>query len=165
MSLKTSLDPHRRRKSLRAGRPAHHTITRLSVLNAQRSRHSRHPQSKVTRVPKVSSDPFWLHREKSLLLFKFQKGTKRQWSCEVYIKTTVRIFPNPLARGFTAGDNRRSHQHGAQLFWVETTSLTFWTCSLISLTCGCTSLIKSCSARDSFSIRFVISCSSSNIAS
>src|SRR5216110_3596217 len=52
-----------------------------------------------------------------------------------------------------------------QLFSGETASLTFWTCSLISPTCGCTSLIKSCSACESFSIRLVISCSSSNIAS
>src|SRR5437899_4801947 len=35
----------------------------------------------------------------------------------------------------------------SQLFSAETTSLTFWTCSLILLTCGCTSLIKSCSIR------------------
>src|SRR5207247_4216164 len=51
-----------------------------------------------------------------------------------------------------------------QLFSGETASLTFWTCSLISPTCGCTSLIKSCSACESFSMRLVISCSSSNIA-
>ena len=31
------------------------------------------------------------------------KGTKGRWSCEVYIETIARIFPNPLASGLTAG--------------------------------------------------------------
>src|SRR6185312_13541676 len=53
----------------------------------------------------------------------------------------------------------------AQLLSDETASLTFSTFSLISVTCGCTSLIKSCSARESFSIRAVISWSSSNVVS
>ena len=30
------------------------------------------------------------------------KGTKQRWSSEVYIEIIARIFPNPLAPGFTA---------------------------------------------------------------
>src|ERR1700738_1799482 len=47
----------------------------------------------------------------------------------------------------------------------DTASTTFSTCSLISCTFGWTSRIKSCSARETFSMRIVISCSSFNIAS
>src|ERR1700730_5813698 len=46
----------------------------------------------------------------------------------------------------------------------ETASATFSTCALISLTCGWTSRIKSCSALESCSMRWVTSCSSFNIA-
>ena len=40
---------------------------------------------------------------KTLFTLEIPKGTKRRLSCEVYIETIARIFPNPLARGLTAG--------------------------------------------------------------
>jgi hypothetical protein len=47
-------------------------------------------------------------RSRSLVCLPNAEGTKRRRSCELYIETIARIFPNPLARGFTAvGEDMR----------------------------------------------------------
>jgi hypothetical protein len=63
-----------------------------------------------------------------------------------------RVSPYPVVLSIVPVDERNSFFNVLDVF-------------LNLANCGCTSLIKSCSAWESFSMRLVISCTSSNIAS